>query len=56
MKALIQRGVPSKNLKARGVGKRISYIPADSSNNTRKGDRKIIIETITNMDYWNYIP
>lgn len=56
VEALIQRGVPSKNLKARGVGKRISYIPENSSDNTRKGDRKIIIETITNMDYWNYIP
>lgn len=56
VEALIQRGVPSKNLKARGLGKRISYIPAHSPNNTRKGDRKIIIETITNMDYWNYIP
>lgn len=56
VEALIQRGVPGKNLKARGVGKRISYIPENSSDDTRKGDRKIIIETITNMDYWNYIP
>lgn len=56
LEALIERGVPGKMLKARGIGEKISYVPENSSDNIRKGDRKIIIETITNMDYWNYIP
>ncbi|WP_410519340.1 DUF3945 domain-containing protein, partial [Bacteroides caecimuris] len=26
------------------------------SDQIRRGDRKIIVEIITNMNYWNYIP
>ena len=54
--ALIKRGVPAENLKARGVGKKISYASQDTSDKIREGDRKIIVEIITNMDYWNHIP
>ncbi|ADV44158.1 OmpA family protein [Bacteroides helcogenes] len=56
IKALTQQGVPSEMLKSRGVGKKISYAPQDASNEIREGDRKIIVEIITNMDYWNHIP
>ncbi|MEY8688120.1 OmpA family protein [Bacteroides sp. AN502(2024)] len=53
--ALIKRGVSGKMLKAKGVGSKISYASRDASNEIREGDRKIIVQIITNMDYWNYI-
>ena len=54
--ALIKKGVPNKMLKAKGVGAKISYASQNAPNEIREGDRKIIVQTITNMDYWNYIP
>lgn len=56
IKALEDRGVPSDILKSRGVGKRISYAPTSESNQVREGDRKVTVEIITNMDYWNFMP
>ena len=53
--ALLQKGVPEEMLKSRGVGKKISYASQDASNEIREGDRKIIVEIITNMDYWNHL-
>ena len=52
----IKKGVPNKMLKAKGVGAKISYASQNAPNEIREGDRKIIVQTITNMDYWNYIP
>lgn len=49
---LVTRGVPSEMLKYRGVGKKIAAIPYEGADNTRRGDRKITIELVTNMDYW----
>jgi outer membrane protein OmpA-like peptidoglycan-associated protein len=54
--ALIKKGVPNKMLKAKGVGAKISYASQNAPNEIREGDRKIIVQIITNMDYWNYIP
>lgn len=54
--ALISRGVSTDILKSRAVGKKIAYTSTSASNNIRKGDRKITVEIISNMDYWNYIP
>ena len=54
--ALIKQGVPNKMLKAKGVGAKISYASQNTPNEIREGDRKIIVQIITNMDYWNYIP
>ena len=54
--ALIKKGVPAAVLKSRGVGKKISYASETASDQVRRGDRKIIVEVITNTDYWNYIP
>lgn len=54
--ALEQRGVPMDMLKSRGVGKKISYAEYKASHEIREGDRKVTVEIITNMDYWNYIP
>lgn len=51
---LIDRGVAPGMLKYRGVGKRIAAIPATGDDATRRGDRKITIELVTNMDYWNH--
>ncbi len=53
--ALIKKGVPANMLKAKGVGSRISYASQHAPNEIREGDRKIIVQIITNMDYWNYI-
>lgn len=55
MVSLLKRGVPEAMLKSRGVGKKISHAKADASDSVREGDRKITIELINNMDYWNYI-
>ena len=54
--ALIKKGVPNKMLKAKGVGAKISYASQNAPNEIREGDRKIIVQIVTNMDYWNYIP
>lgn len=53
---LIIRKEYNKMLKAKGVGAKISYASQNAPNEIREGDRKIIVQTITNMDYWNYIP
>lgn len=54
--ALQSRGVPDEILKSRGVGKKVSYAPAEESDIIREGDRKVTVEIVTNMDYWNYLP
>jgi len=56
VKELKKRGVPSNMMKYRGVGKKVSYASYDASVEVRRGDRKVVVEIITNMDYWNYIP
>lgn len=50
--ALIERGVPAQILKHRGLGKAIAYAKPGSSNDIREGDRKILVEVITNNAYW----
>ena len=52
---LIKRGVPPQMLKWRGVGKRTSLIPATTENEVRAGDRKVLLERVTNKDYWEAI-
>lgn len=54
--ALEKRGVPTDIIKSRGVGKSISYAPVGESHIVREGDRKVTVEIITNMDYWNFMP
>ena len=53
---LENRGVPSDMMKYRGVGKKVSYAPTEAPVEVRRGDRKVGVEIISNMDYWNYIP
>ena len=54
--ALEKRGVPMDIIKSRGVGKSISYAPVGESHIVREGDRKVTVEIITNMDYWDFMP
>lgn len=56
VEALQKRGVDNDIIKSRGVGKRISYAPVSETHIVREGDRKVTVEIITNMDYWNFIP
>lgn len=53
--ALIERGVPADMLKWRGVGKRASVISSKAEDGIREGDRKVLLERVTNPDYWNAI-
>lgn len=52
---LIELGVDPSLVKARGVGKRISFIRPDSPNEIRRGDRKVMIEIIDNIEYFNQL-
>lgn len=54
--ALQKRNVDNGIVKSRGVGKNISYAPVSESHIVREGDRKVMVEIITNMDYWNWMP
>lgn len=56
VKALKERDVPAEMMKWRGIGKKIAIVSPSSSDNARRGDRKITVEYITNMDYWEMIP
>lgn len=56
VKALEERGVPTNVLKSRGIGKRATTMPYEESHAIREGDRKVTIELIQNMDYWNKLP
>lgn len=56
VEALEKRGVPMDIIKSRGVGKNISYAPVSESHIVREGDRKVTVEIVTNMDYWNFMP
>ena len=56
VKALKKRNVPAGMMKWRGIGKKIAIVAPSASDNARRGDRKITVELIANMDYWNNIP
>lgn len=56
VEALEKRGVPVNMIKSRGVGKKISYAPVGESHIVREGDRKVTVEIVTKMDYWNFMP
>lgn len=50
---LLKRDVPRNMLKWRGVGKRASLISASERNLVREGDRKVLLEKVTNRQYWD---
>ena len=51
--ALIARGVDANMLKSRGVGKRTAAMPKRETDHARRGDRKVTIEIVRNLEYWN---
>ncbi|KGN92407.1 OmpA family protein [Porphyromonas canoris] len=53
--ALVARGIAEERIKCRGVGKRIALAPKDTSIDTRSQDRKILLEVVSNEDYWRRI-
>lgn len=53
--ALIEKGVSQEMLKSRGVGSRIAYANTSQTDYVREGDRKVTVELITNIEYWNYL-
>lgn len=53
---LVERGVPQYMLKSRGVGKKISAVPYGADDAVRRGDRKTVIELVSNSDYWDFLP
>lgn len=56
VKALVERGVSARMLKSRGVGKCAASMPYSATDSAREGDRKVTIELIQNMEYWNKLP
>lgn len=51
--ALHAEGVSDDNVKAKGVSNRSSHMNPSETNYVREGDRKVTIELVTNMEYWN---
>ncbi len=56
VQALEERGVPTDMLKSRGVGKKATTLPTTATEKQREGDRKVTIELILNMEYWDVLP
>lgn len=56
VEGLLKRGVPSNILKSRGVGKSMSMASSSESDKIREGDRKIVVEIVSNEEYWDYLP
>ncbi|KGN78446.1 membrane protein [Porphyromonadaceae bacterium COT-184 OH4590] len=56
MEALEKRGISVDMLKSRGVGKSSVAMSASEPDVVRKGDRKVTIERILNIEYWNKLP
>lgn len=56
VEALEKRGVPTTMLKSRGVGKRATSVSTEDSDIVRRGDRKVTIERVTLLEYWNRLP
>ena len=53
--ALVKRGVPESMLCHKGFGKRTALVPAVADDNTRRGDRKVVIEQVTWEPLWKYL-
>ena len=53
--ALLDRGIPKTQIVCRGFGKRVAIVPASASDLQRRGDRKVVIERITNDELWQYL-
>lgn len=55
-KALVERGVPAEQMRTRGAGKFTAAMPKSETDNARRGDRRVIVEIVTNKEYWDKLP
>lgn len=53
--ALLIRGVSVSRIACRGFGKRVAIAPSTASDQQRKSDRKVVLERITDEEYWKYL-
>lgn len=53
--ALIRQGVDPDRLLHHGFGERMAMAPEEAPDEVRRGDRKVVMERITNDDLWNYL-
>lgn len=53
--ALVDRGVDSYQLKYRGVGMKVAIVNPNEKEEVRQGDRRVGIEVIDDIAYWEYI-
>jgi len=53
--ALVDRGVNESQLVYRGFGKRNSLVPYKASHAERRGDRKVVLEVVTDDMFWNFL-
>lgn len=51
--ALVRRGVPAESLCARGFGKKMAVVSENESDEARRGDRKVVIEKVSDDYLWN---
>ncbi len=49
------RGISENQLVYRGFGKRNALVPSDASNAERRGDRKVVLEVVTDDLFWNFL-
>ena len=53
--ALLDSGISENQLVYRGFGKRNALVPSDASNAERRGDRKVVLEVVTDDLFWNFL-
>ena len=53
--ALTSRGVPESRLCYRGFGESVAIVPENADDETRRGDRKVVIERVTWDPLWEYL-
>lgn len=53
VRALVSRGVPEDSLCARGFGKKMAVVSENESDEARRGDRKVVMERVTDDFLWN---
>lgn len=53
--ALTARGVPESRLCYRGFGESVAIVPENADDETRRGDRKVVIERVTWDPLWEYL-
>ncbi len=52
---VLDSGISENQLVYRGFGKRNALVPSDASNAERRGDRKVVLEVVTDDLFWNFL-